>query len=395
MNKQCVKEWMAFGFPFSGDIKHDGSLFFKDYSFNYDGSSIHDAIVRIDRLLTDILLGVRDKYPSDTVFGLGLSGGLDSRVLLYYMLKVGMKVQTFIWGTARPHKVILSRDHYNSVLISRKLGIPKPVFVPYTLLPDIDQFMSDCKQFPFSIYSFNYHVDWGSMPHVDVILHGLSGGEIFGSCLPSDVCKDFTHHLIHRISLLSGTQHRSIQKSIPGILSQNEYHFMYDKIKDFLDRYDDPVCGIQSFMYNYCLLMNKRHGGIHPFEDKRFIDLSLTWDPGWLNGRYIYKVFYRSVFPFLGYIPGQRYSPPLLSGNKLVDRVWYLGEYVLRWNGMPYHHILRSLRFHGFGDSILHRSNPGFYGFFDIECVKDLPRYFGVLYAQLVRMKYIFDNGWI
>jgi len=48
----------------------------------------------------------------DVKYAYGLSGGLDSRLLSYYTRD--MKIESFIIGNPKPHKLFLARDHYNA-----------------------------------------------------------------------------------------------------------------------------------------------------------------------------------------------------------------------------------------------------------------------------------------
>ena len=78
---------------------------------------IDEAIESMDESMDYMAESLMALFP-DAVFGLGLSGGLDSRVALHYLRKHDADIECFNICTARPHKALLA----HSVKKSRALA---------------------------------------------------------------------------------------------------------------------------------------------------------------------------------------------------------------------------------------------------------------------------------
>ena len=78
MDWKTVKTWAIFGRPFSKGLK-DARLEYK-----HDGRSMEQTVNELDELFTKIMYKIKDQYDEYTVFGIGLSGGWDSRLVLHY-----------------------------------------------------------------------------------------------------------------------------------------------------------------------------------------------------------------------------------------------------------------------------------------------------------------------
>ena len=62
--------------------------------FSGEVTDMNEAAENIGRALDATMQSIKEKY-GDVVYGLGLSGGLDSRLALHYALKNGMRVRCF------------------------------------------------------------------------------------------------------------------------------------------------------------------------------------------------------------------------------------------------------------------------------------------------------------
>lgn len=90
---------------------------FKDIRRSGEVKNLNDAVEGMDEAMNYMAESLIERFPSE-VFGLGLSGGLDSRVALHYLLKHGAKLECFNTCTTRPHKLLLA----NSVSKARALA---------------------------------------------------------------------------------------------------------------------------------------------------------------------------------------------------------------------------------------------------------------------------------
>lgn len=80
-------------------------------------TDIKTAAVHIGQAMDQTLKSIKAKY-GDVVYGIGLSGGLDSRMVLHYAVKNDMKVHCFNICKKRPNGVLLAR----SVRLAQKIA---------------------------------------------------------------------------------------------------------------------------------------------------------------------------------------------------------------------------------------------------------------------------------
>jgi asparagine synthetase B (glutamine-hydrolysing) len=67
------------------------------------------AIEKLDFLLSQSIERIRQIYGADKTYGLGLSGGYDSRLTAHYALKNKLKLKTFIWGNPDSDAYVIAR----------------------------------------------------------------------------------------------------------------------------------------------------------------------------------------------------------------------------------------------------------------------------------------------
>ena len=203
---------------------------------------------------------MRDKNPSDTIYGLGLSGGLDSRVVLHYALKAGMNVNCFIIGDARPHFIFLSKDHKIAKNISKLYNMDSKFFFvkPFDKKNWHYHFVENCKRNPFTTpASFGTLFDKNALPQFDVLLTGLAGGESMGQSVPLNILNldsnEATHALFKKFSRLSVFKHSEMHRSIDGVLSGEEFNQMFEKLHVFNENFDNYIEAFQSFLFNFLI----------------------------------------------------------------------------------------------------------------------------------------------
>jgi len=66
-----------------------------------------NIINKLDHFVDQAIKRIRDMNPKTSIFGLGLSGGLDSRVVAYYAKKNNLPLKTFIFGEENLMHIIL------------------------------------------------------------------------------------------------------------------------------------------------------------------------------------------------------------------------------------------------------------------------------------------------
>lgn len=141
---------------------------------------MHQAIDRLDLLLDQAMKEIRMTNIGAT-FGVGLSGGLDSRLVAHYALNSDMKLRSSTYCEKRPHKLLLSRDHANARKLAEMFNL------------DHSEVEHDDETFEPKLYvdvesrpicaarMLNPTAD--SFPAFDILLTGFEGGELLGSRL--------------------------------------------------------------------------------------------------------------------------------------------------------------------------------------------------------------------
>ena len=80
--------------------------------------NISIAVKQMDEAMKQMAKWLSEEFPNKT-FGLGLSGGLDSRVALHYMQYCNNPLKCFNVCTARPRKILLAQSVKNARVLAR------------------------------------------------------------------------------------------------------------------------------------------------------------------------------------------------------------------------------------------------------------------------------------
>lgn len=394
LNRSAVKEQLIFGYPFSKDIfTSSNKLNCKKYYFNYNGISLDDTIQWMDEIFTEQMFKIRDRFSDDTVFALGLSGGMDSRVVLHYALKAGINPICFLYGTSRPHRIALSRDYRNSLDIAKLYNVKNVKFIePVNKNKFVERFVDNCRTKPYTSFSPpNSFFDMNKL-HYDVLLTGACGDESMGSCMPNDVStmtqNNATNYLFKRLSKSTA--------AIPGIISCGELVEIYIKVINFINEFDSMEDAIHSFLYGFMVERGQKNIGLIKennryrysiFYDYKYFNQMFRFNPNWLASSVIKKRFHTTILPELSKIPGQRWQIPLYyqdKDRKFIRKLYYMGMFGVRWHGLQYHKWLWSLLNTNFAKYILSSSDE----IFDGDKVSKLPKKFSIIAANVLKIKY-------
>jgi len=148
-----------------------------DYKFNITMSfNINNIIFQLDRLFNNAFKRIKRMNPSDSVYGLGLSGGMDSRLVAYYAIKYKLKIKTFIYGETNSDAYYISRK------LVKLLGLEH-----YELGFNRDFFNSSEKSINYNpmmnvLYTWYYAI-FEKLPEFDILLSGYIGDYQFGMYL--------------------------------------------------------------------------------------------------------------------------------------------------------------------------------------------------------------------
>ena len=113
------------------------------------------------------------------LYGIGVSGGLDSRIAGYFAKKHKYNVIPFFLGREKNQFGVRTNDACRSLEVASVLGFTGVKFVNNTKFPYIDRLICDAMHAPLGSPNVaqNIGYEWRKF---DVLLHGMMGGELFG-----------------------------------------------------------------------------------------------------------------------------------------------------------------------------------------------------------------------
>lgn len=394
--------------------------------------TLNEAIDKLDCLFYKSMKQIKEKNDPKTIYGVGLSGGLDSRLIPYYALKNNMNLISFIIGEKKPHKFVLSRDHKSARRLARHYNLNH-----FEVEYDSESFESksfyDIRNNPMSPSNFFISVQ-DKVPKFNVLLTGMNGGEHFGSTLPCNIMElnkenlvdviiktfsymynyksiSFINRLFRKVLKLIFKNYKSPENlnkrnSIDGIIKENEFIEIRSKIIQFVkDNSNKSNIDIfQKYLFwhlvnrnkygSFCSLFgSKKSYGI--FTNPYVVDEMLTWKPEYLINKSLQNHFFIKKFPELAKIPDQDSKLPIFYRNKKVSfykKFLNYIDYRIRGAGvMRYAHWAWSKKYKKYSIKILSKENKIFFKIFDIKKLLKLDKRDMRLYENIVKIKQILD----
>lgn len=170
----------------------------KYQEFRYSGeiTDISEAADRVDAILHDAMEKIREKC-GDVLFGVGLSGGMDSRLIPHYAKAHGLRLTSFNTCIPKPHKLLSAQS------IVRAKALAKIFDIPFTPV----HWKKETIKEKFRLATRNYPLDFGGgafkhepdgKPQYDIHLTG-GGGVDIGCSLPLGLSESSEEELVDAI----------------------------------------------------------------------------------------------------------------------------------------------------------------------------------------------------
>lgn len=393
-----------------------------DYKYKPKNLDIDDAIERLDHLLDNAMKQIKEKNDSKKYYAIGLSGGLDSRLVAYYALKHDMKLKSFIIGERRPHKLLLSKDFSISRKLAKYFDLEHSE-IEYNCESFKSKSFSDVRNYPMGPSQVFITIH-NNLPEFDILLTGMFGGELLGRTfetvninnLSNDEILDLIVKLFFRVSepqyrfkkvlrllKICDKTERNERKSIEGIITQDEFIEAKSKIRQFIEDESDKsnINILQKFLYfnNISRGKNNFFNSIHG-EKKSYsiffrpdvIEESLSWNPEFLLNTRLQNRFYLKKFPDLYKLGSQTFREPVFYYNKrfnLMRKMLALIEYIVRGRGLRYSDWAITASYRDYSKRILMEDNIIFNSIFDVQKITELKK--GDIYVNLIKIKQILD----
>lgn len=253
-----------------------------EYLFEIDDAfDIDTGIMTIDRCINNFFLEIKKLINSNCIFGLGLSGGIDSRVVAYYAKKYGLQLKTFIFGEKK------SDAYYISNKIASLLELEH-----FELGHNPNFFLNSKHSISFNpmmnlLYTWYYSVV-DKLPQFDFLLTGFNGDNQFGVHIDrSEIYFETENQLVDAIiskydelNYLESIEHYLIDSSLKSAIKNDILSFVsksknkeYWQIKEEFNykfRQRKFIKEIPSFNFL------GKYKSFSPFTDSRFLDFMMT-----------------------------------------------------------------------------------------------------------------------
>lgn len=337
---------------------------YMDFKYTGEITDVEVAVDRMDRILDQSMQKIKSVC-GDVVYGIGVSGGLDSRVVLHYATKNEMKLAGFNICVPRPHKLFQARSCKNARQIAQAFKTPFQI-IKWNAAIVGEKIKTKVKNYPLGSgrNSFKYEPN---VPTFDALLAG-STGEIVGDSLPTRInyfsrdelisCmltffnkeengRTFKARAARGLNYLLGTKFKETSPSaIQKLLSPMDMQNARDSITNLVDEgirtgktnleiYENFLLNILGFRNRFgafeSMFGTKRSFSIYiPFLLKE----TLKWSPELLFNRNALNALIVKKIPEVKDVRSELYEPApgqkLNKWNKLINMV----DFVVRGNGV-------------------------------------------------------------
>ena len=153
-----------------GDIRRSGEV-----------HNINEAVESFDAAMMDMAHILGDRHP-DAKFGLGLSGGLDSRIALHYLTEAGLDVTCFNVGKTKPHGLFWATSLKKARELANlaNVSLAEIEWNPKTVRSKLDLMLRNQPLGTGGHYTNAYKFESEGRPLFDVL---ITGGQAIGPML--------------------------------------------------------------------------------------------------------------------------------------------------------------------------------------------------------------------
>lgn len=355
-------------------------------TFHYTGevTSVEEAVSHMDAILHHAMDCIKEKG-GEAPYGMGLSGGLDSRLIPYYALKHGISIEAFNTCVSRPHGVLKARSIVSAEALARHFRIP--FWVNEWNKKTLAQKQSlVLRLLPGTQGGSAFKYEDEGLPSFMTMINGGSG-MIVGSELPSHIeemteddllsamkteflpstTSTFRMRAVRAISYITGILlwaetadyppffflDEAVRQSVEEDLRQYISSRKKDGLSnlDIFEDYFINVVGCHNRLGAHkSLLGQKRAFSIYiPFLLKE----TLRWNAELLEGRAVLNALIREKIPDCARIKEESFKTSIGAKTSVFRRICSVAGFLLRGNGtaidqhyMPQHDVMRRyLRF--------------------------------------------------
>ncbi len=367
--------------------------------------SKEEKIERFDFELTNAFKLIKNNNPSDTVYNIGVSGGMDSRIIPFYAQKENLKLESFIIGDSHPKGLLLSGDHISSRKIVDYFDLKNHQEIAYNKLSFDNKLEKDALAFPYGGSQLFITIP-DKLVTGDVLLTGASGFYIGASPIYRDVVSnDIKYSTLKYLSLLKKVNKKQkwekAYKFLTNAPNAPKVEVFSEGISGFIERkeVEESIHKIHSFYAelkgysNVEKIMNFNVSGIghknkvgsfesllgqkksYTIYSPFLSDFIQTWNDEDLIERQLFHDFILKKHLEISKIKGQDYKVALSrqENANVLSKLTAMTEFYFRGKGvMNYENWLRDITFQRFINSEIFDHDTYIHRFVDRKTIKEL-----------------------
>lgn len=380
------------------------------FKFKKSDKTTAQKMDEFDSIMNNAFQSIKKNNPKDSIYGIGISGGLDSRIIPYYADKNKLSLKSFIIGKEKPNRFLLSNDHYSSQKIVEYFKLDHQI-LEMDDLPFKTKLAKDVAGSPCGGAQLFKVIDSEKLP-IDVLLTGASGFFVgaspnYGKVVDQEILystysylsvlrKKIKWNKIRKgLNAVCGFNIKApaliYKNGIEGVVSSDDIESFDDSINRFYKNLPNST-NIEKIMnhvvfflgqrnrqgsFESCLGRFKSYTPYYPF----LVDFIQTLDEDEFVNRSFFENFIRVRLPFLADIRSQDHKAALSKGGKapFFNRMFAMVVYVLRGNGvMNYKKWAKSKKFKIQYLTCIKENRDVLEPFFDVESLKTLYKDFEI-----------------
>ena len=278
--------------------------------------TISDAVEKLDSIFDNTFKTLSQKFNSQTLFGVGLSGGLDTRIIVNYALKNHLKIVPYCIGQKYLIKPFKTYGYYVAEWVAKFFNLNNFVFIDYNSEKFSEKLVREICLYPEK--SSNIEIGcYNELPNFDIMLNGEHGGVFFGEFPWEPI-------LNYNINNLSEYLIRflAFYPSIEMIMDNDEIQNLKNEIQNYIDSFETEDLTEVVYKYFFEALGSGTKRGFFetnyytkerysPYLDSNFIDFYLTWNSKFRLNRFLQREFFVRKLRKLSKIPDEVSDAPL------------------------------------------------------------------------------------
>ena len=307
------------------------------FKFSVNNSlTIDEIIERIESSFNSTFKMLKEKYSEKTKFGVGLSGGLDSRLIAHYAKKYKLRLVPYCIGEKYYFYPIKTNGYNVAKKIANYFNLTNFKFINYNSESTFNKIYYDIYYAPYLGSAFEI-APLAIIPDFDIMLNGEHGGVFFGE-FDFRPLLNYSKSTIHKY-LLQFLCHYQFKNYV---MNKDEETIALNKVKNYVskinsnDRYEIfyqfffEIYGSKSrrgfFESNYGLKKSYSQ-----FLNPNFFDYFLSWDSKFLIDRILQRALFTKYFTALSKIPDETYDAPIYWRDN-SQKTWPLRFYYASLN---------------------------------------------------------------